>query len=299
MKYFYLIVVVSFFTLNAMAMVEDDFPASAQQKLQVSPNTAINPNELTQEEQTLTEEIQKISQSEVISTWSSLFEQQQIQLDRAKDTTSYCPIKFPDGKEVQLPIHVLAEDYTLIVAAIGLSSQDVYALNQEIDPRVSAQSTLFWRERYLNSASIIRKELNTYNSAKCFQLNMTFIIEPNKNSIVSTAPKDVMSPTRDYKNAIGFALKKIKLLSEPEDIIKNTCEDSYNEVTLIGPPLFNKLFPNDGPSFTVKGIFVTPEALRQYRCVPSEESHKFLEYLSELATQKDIPIYLPPKTSRK
>lgn len=299
MKYFYLIVIVSAFTLNAMAMGEDDLSAPTQQISQISPHTSINPNKLTQEEDALKEEIQKISQSEIIGTWSSFFKQQQIQLDRAKESPAYCPMKLADGKEVNLPIHVLPADYTLIVAAIGLSSQDVCELNKETDPRVSAQSTLFWKTRFLNSASIIRKGLDTYTAAQHFQLNMAFIIEPHINSIISSAPKDVKSPTRDYEGAIKFALEKVNFLSNPEEIVNDTPEDSYNEVTLIGPPLFNKLFPDDGPSFTVKGIFVTPEALRQYRHVPPEESLQLLKYLSELATQKNIPIYLPPKISRK
>ena len=60
----------------------------------------------------------------------------------------------------------------------------------------------------------------------------------------------------------------------------------------MGPPLFNKLFPEDGPSFTIEGIFVTPEALKKYQYVPSIASYQFLEGLSKLA-QKNIHIYVP------
>jgi len=302
MKYFYLAPLVSILSLNAMAMDNDSMesPISLQKISQKkTPLSLMNPNELSQEEQALKEEIQNISQSEIISEWVSLCKQQEIQLESAQDDPAYYPMKLKDGREVELPINVLPADYTLIVAAVGLDFNDVDKLNRETDPRVSAQSTLFWKTRYLNSASIIKNGLGSYAAAKDFQLNMAFIIEPNKNSIVCSASKDMISPTRNYENAIKFSLEKIKLLSKPEDIVKNTHEGDYNEVTLMGPPLFNKLFPNFGPSFTVTGIFVTPEALTHYKQVPSIESYKFLTYLSEL-TEKNIPIYVPPpKTSEK
>jgi len=214
MKYFYLIAVSSLFTLNAMAMQDDNAFESqvSVKKPQLSLHTSINPQGLTQEEQTLKEEIQITSQSGIISAWVSLFEQQEIQLSRAQNDPAYCPMKMTDGREVvNLPIYILPADYTLIVAAVGLSANDVSELNKEIDPRVSTQSTLFWKTRYLNSASIIKKGLVYYAAANDLQLNMAFIIEPNKNSIIATASKDIRSPTRDYGNAIKFALERIKL----------------------------------------------------------------------------------------
>lgn len=298
MKYVYLTVVISTFALNAMAMNDDSTESHQQISQKKPPLSLMNPDGITQEEQALKEEIQNTSQSGIISAWVSLFEQQDIQLDRAQNNPAYVPMNLAGEREVELPVYVLPTDYTLIVAAVGLTSNDVCKLNKETDPRVSAQSTLFWKTRYLNSASIITKELGSYAAAKDFQLNMAFIIEPHKNSIIASASKDIVSPTRDYENAIKFAREKIKLLCKPEDIEKDTHEGDYNEVTLIGPPLFNKLFPNYGPSFTVKGIFVRPQALRQYQRIPSIESHEFLKYLSEL-TQKNIPIYLAPNPSRK
>jgi hypothetical protein len=206
-------------------------------------------------------------------------------------------MKLTNGSEIDLPVYVLPENYTLIIKAVALYSSEICLLSKEANPSVSAQSIPFWNRRYLNSASVIKKGLGSYKAANDLQLDLAFIIEPNKNSIVASASKDLISPTKVYESAIKFALEKIKLLSKPDDIITGTYAGDYNEVTLMGPLMFKKLFPNDGPSFTVKGIFLTPIALKRYQQLPyPTESQNLLKCLSELE-QRNIPIYVPPRRS--
>lgn len=249
--------------------------------------------QLTIEEQTLKEQIQILSQDKVFNAWDSFFKQQEIYLSQAQQDPAFVSLKLQDGSKIELPVYVLPDNYKLIVAGVGFSSFEICQLGKESNPQASAQLIFFWKNRYLNSTSVIKKELNTYPAATNLQLNMAFIIEPHKGSIIASASKDMAAPTKDKEKAVTFALEKIKLLSQPEDILNET--KYYNEIVLLGPSLFNKLFPNYGSSFTIKGIFVTAEALRQYQKTPNLiESRKFLECLSALE-QKNIFIYIPPK----
>jgi hypothetical protein len=173
---------------------------------------------LANEEQELIEHIHDASQGEIVSAWASFFEQQESQLKQAQNDPAYYPMELRDEKKIDLPIYVLPENYTLIIASVGFNSTEVCRLTKLENPSFSAQSNFFWNQRYLNSASLIKKGLSSYAAATDLQLDMAFIIEPNINSIIASASQDLRAPTKAYDAAIKFALEKRKLLSNRKSL---------------------------------------------------------------------------------
>lgn len=193
----------------------------------------------------------------------------------------------------EIPLYILPENYELNVTAVSFNANDLKSIlnlqpSEDIDP-----GSFFWRKRNLVASSLVKSTLETYNaSANSLNLEMSFIIQPDLQSIVATSVKDLCSPCRSNTgDCLAFAQKHSNNFKTPQEILNHT--PCYNEVTLMGPPLFQVLFPKESRPFKILGIFLKVSSLRQYMRNKKYLGYEYSSFLQTiLQLRKKLPIYI-------